>query len=340
LTDTGLEPRSGSERIAPAGAKSDAPTGVLLVNLGSPDAPEPAALRRYLAEFLGDPRVLEINAALRWFLLNAIILPRRSRTSAEAYRKVWCKKGSPLIAISRRQAELVACRLGEAYRVELAMRYGNPSIAAGLERLVASGCDRIVVLTAFPQYSNATTGSVYAEVFRVVARERAMPSVAFVPPYYDHPGYLDALAASIRPHLERFRPDHVLLSFHGIPERYAREGDPYPVHCEATAREVAGRLALDEGRWTLTYQSRFGREPWLRPYTDETVRALARDCRRLLVASPGFTADCLETIEEIGQENRGYFLDAGGEELRFVPCLNSRSQWIDAMTDLVRGAAA
>ena len=309
------------------------------MNLGSPDAPEPPALKRYLRQFLSDPRVLEIPALLRKALLELIILPRRSKTSAELYRSVWTKVGSPLIAICRTQARLIGEELGSAYHVELAMRYGNPSIEAAVARLEEAGCRQIAVLTGFPQYSNTTVGSVYAELFRVIADRRDMPAVSVVPPYPDDPRYLDVLAESIRPHLERFRPDHLVLSFHGIPVRYATNGDPYPEECARTAQGVARRLGLEDGTWTQTFQSRFGREPWLEPYTDETLEKLAGSAPKVLVACPGFTADCLETIEEIGQENRELFEKAGGERLRLVPCLNSRRDFARCLADLVRRAA-
>jgi len=277
-----------------------------------------------------------MNAALRWVLLRAVILPRRSRASAELYRRVWTPEGAPLLVLAREQARLLAESLGERYRVAAAMRYGEPSIVRGIRELEGQGCRILVLLTAFPQYSLATVGSVVAEVFRCVAQRRDMPALSVVPPYFGHPGYIHALAERVRSALEGFDPDHVVLSFHGIPLASAEAGDPYPRHCEATAALLASELALEPARWTLTYQSRFGRKPWLQPYTDVFLRELARRARRVLVACPGFTADCLETVDEIGEGARDLFRAAGGEELRLVPCLNTSPAWIDTMGDLVR----
>jgi ferrochelatase len=315
------------------------PIGVLVVNTGSPDAPEPPALRRYLKEFLGDPRVIELNAALRWLLLRGVILPLRSRSSAELYRRVWTPDGAPLLVVSRRQAALLQEALGEGFRVVSAMRYGEPSIARAIRDLVAEGCERLVLFPAFPQYAMATTGSVYAETYRCLASMRSMPSLAVVPPYFDHPAYVNALSEGMRPVLEEYRPDHIVLSFHGIPLAAAEAGDPYPSHCERTARLLADSLDLPPERWTQTYQSRFGRQPWLQPYTDVFLRELAGRAKRVLVACPGFTVDCLETVDEIGEEARDDFLAAGGEGLRLVPCLNESPSWIAGMRDLVLATA-
>ncbi len=342
MSQAETKPRNPREAHSTATAACPAdggPIGVLLLNLGSPDEPEPPALKRYLRQFLGDPRVLEINPIVRWLLLNLIILPRRSKTSAELYRSIWSKNGSPLIAISERQAKLLGRSLGPDYKVSLVMRYGNPSIEAGVNELTEAGCRSIVLLTAFPQYSNTSLGTAYAEVFRVISERRDMPALQIVPPYYDAPEYLDAVADSIRRKLERFPADHLVLSYHGIPERYKRNGDPYSDHCEATTRGIMERLKLDPSRWTMTYQSRFGKEPWLQPYTDKTLEQLAKTTETVLVACPGFTADCLETIEEIAGENHEVYVEAGGKDLRLCPCLNSSSAWIEGMASLIRKTA-
>lgn len=309
-------------------------TGILLVNLGSPDAPTPAALRRYLKEFLWDPRVVEAPRVLWWLVLNGIILNTRPAKSAKKYAGVWTPEGSPLLAITRRQAEALSARLG--LPVEPAMRYGNPSVAAGIERLMAAGIGRILVLPLYPQYSATTTASVFDAVADALKARRVLPALRFVDDYHDHPAYIDALAASVREHwCAGDRGERLVVSFHGIPKRYADAGDPYPERCAGTARLLAEALGLREDEWLMTFQSRFGREEWLQPYTDVTLARIAGEgVRSVDVICPGFAADCLETLEEIADENREVFLKAGGEGFRYVPALNERQEHIAALADL------
>jgi protoporphyrin/coproporphyrin ferrochelatase len=320
---------------------SDEKTGILLTNLGSPDAPTTGALRRYLREFLGDPRVVELPRVLWWFLLNAIILNLRPRRSARLYRRVWSQEGAPLLAISKRQtaaiAGALATRLDPAPAVALGMRYGNPSIGGALESLRNAGCTRILVLPLYPQYFAGTSGSSFDAVARAMMGWRRVPALRFVDNYHADEGYIRALAASIRELWERDgEPDRLLLSFHGIPVRYAEAGDPYAEQCQRTANLLAAALGLPYERWLLSYQSRFGREAWLEPFTDATLRSWgAAGVRRVDVVCPGFAADCLETLEEIDMLNRRFFLDAGGERFRYIPALNDRAPHIEALAALV-----
>lgn len=337
--------------------------GLLLLNLGTPDQPEPAAVRRYLREFLSDPRVLDIHPVGRAALLHLVILPRRPSQSAEAYRKIWDpERGSPLLFHSQDLARRVAERMGNTWRVELAMRYGQPSIPEGLDRLRQAGVDRLVVFPLFPQYASSSTGSALEVVYREVAARWNVPSVSVVPAFYDEPSFISAYAAVGAPVLAERRPDHVLFSFHGLPERHMRKSDEsgrhclasegccdrvnganrncYRAQCFATARSLAAAVALEPGRWTVTFQSRLGRTPWIRPYTDHVIPELAAaGVRRLAIFSPAFVADCLETLEEIGIRAREQFLGAGGEELTLVPSLNSSPAWVDAVVELARRAA-
>lgn len=317
-----------------------APLGVLLCNLGTPDAPTAAALRRYLAEFLWDRRVVDLPRPLWWLILHGIILRTRPARSAEAYRRVWREDGSPLLTISRRQAEEVQVELDRRQvpaRVELGMRYGNPSIADAVGRLLAAGVGRLVVLPLYPQNSCSTVGSTFDALGEALRGHRGVPEVRFVAGYHDHPGYLDALAASIREAWEARPPgEKLLFSFHGTPVRFRDEGDPYYAQCLETAAAVAARLGLADDRWQVTFQSRFGREEWLQPYTDQTLEALARaGSRRLDIVCPGFAADCLETLDEIADENRRLFIDAGGEDLVYIPALNDRCDHVAALADLI-----
>jgi ferrochelatase len=315
-------------------------TGVLLLQLGTPDAPTPAALRRYLHEFLRDRRVVDLPRAQWLPILYLAVLPRRPARSARLYRKVWTADGSPLAVISNAQAAGLAARLSEegiGVPVAVGMRYGRPSIAAAVDDLVAAGCDRIVAFPMYPQYSSVTTGSSLERLFEVIGRRRVVPSIRTIAPYFDAPEYVDALAASARDALRDWTPDHVLVSFHGVPQRFAALGDPYPEHCRATAAALAAAMGWTSDRVTVSFQSLFGTEEWLRPYTDETLRQLAvRRLPRLAVLCPGFTADCLETLEEMGMTNRELYQAAGGGEYRLVPCLNAHPAWLDAMANLAR----
>lgn len=316
-------------------------TGVLLVNLGTPEAPTPSALRRYLRQFLSDIRVIELPR-WKWLpILEGIVLRTRPQRVAKAYAEIWTDDGSPLMAISRRQQAALQGVLDERMpgpvHVALGMSYGSPSIPDALAELREAGARRIVLLPLYPQYSTSTTGSVWDATVSELARWRWVPEFRFIQNYTDHPGYIGALEQSIREYREHNGSGEMLLfSFHGVPLRYLLNGDPYHCHCHKTARLVAERLELDDGEWKVSFQSRFGSEEWLQPYTDETVQKLARDgVRRLDVMCPGFAADCLETIEEIAGENREYFEEAGGEELRYIPALNDREDHIFALADIV-----
>ena len=336
--------------------------GLLLINLGTPDDPHPPAVRRYLAEFLSDPRVIDINAVGRWLLLHGIILRTRPKKSAEAYHKIWTDRGSPLLLHGEDLAAAVAARLGPAWRVELAMRYGRPSLPAALDRLEAAGATRVVVLPLYPQYASSSTGSTLERVYSLAGARPVTPALAVVPDFFDDPGFLDAVADVARAPLAAFRPDHVLMSFHGVPERQVRATDLGPSHCLATdsccaaigpanracyraqcfatARGLAPRLGVGPGGYTVAFQSRLGRTPWIRPYTDELLVSLARGgTRRLAVLCPSFVADCLETLEEIGLRARETFIAAGGEDLLALPCVNAAPAWADAVAALARRAA-
>lgn len=315
--------------------------GILVTNLGTPDAPEKPALRRYLKEFLSDPRVVEVPRLLWWLILNGIILNVRPARSAAAYQTVWTDEGSPLLIHTRNQCEGLATRLkqrhGHAIAVEFAMRYGTPSIAEGIEALVRRGARQLMVLPLYPQYSGPTGGSTFDAVAADFSQRRWLPDFQFVASYHDEPGYIRALADSIRRHWdEQGRADKLLFSYHGEPRRYLDEGDPYHCQCLKTSRLVAAELGLTEDAYLSSFQSRFGREEWLRPYTDETLMDLAANgTRSVQVVCPGFSADCLETLEEIGVENRDYFLDAGGERYEYIPCLNDGDAHLDFLVELI-----
>jgi ferrochelatase len=314
-------------------------TGVLLIQLGTPDAPTPEALKPYLRQFLSDPRVIE-NQGWKWkLILNAFILRTRPAESAAKYARIWDPvTGSPLMHHTKRQTELLAARF-PGTPVRFGMQVGHPSVAKVAGEMIATGVDRLVVLPMYPQYSAATTASATDVLFQALMHVRRVPAIRFVPPYYDHPAYLDAVAAVVRDDLATlgWEPEHLVLSYHGLPQKYAQRGDPYATQCVRTTRELVTRLGLPRERWTQTYQSRFGRDPWLKPYTDDVLTGLARRGVKLVaVALPGFTADCLETLDEIGNESREAFQHAGGERLRAIPCLNEHPKWIDAMADLVR----
>lgn len=310
--------------------------GVLLVNLGTPDAPEPGAVKRYLREFLSDPRVVEVPRLLWRVILECIILPRRSGQAAEAYSLVWMSEGSPLLVYGRRLEAALQETLGSGWRVVLAMRYGRPSIASGLEQLRQAGAEEITLVPLFPQFSNTTTGSVQAEVFRQLAGMRDAPALRVLPPYYDAPGYIDSIAVRVREHLDGQEVDQLVFSYHGLPEEYIKAGDPYLDHCTRTSFALAERLGLEREEWEMAFQSRFGDQPWLQPYLDELVPGLAPDAKRVAVVCPAFCADCLETLEEIGVRLRLDYEAAGGEELIVIPALNDHPRWVRAVAELVR----
>ena len=317
-------------------------TGVLLVNLGTPDAPTPRAIRRYLREFLSDRRVVDMNRALWLPILYLFILPLRPHKVAHAYAKIWTPEGSPLLAISLQQAEALEANLmsngDTSTPVRAGMVCGNPSILSALRQLRELGCSQVVTLALYPQYSSPTIGSVADALERAHAADPNLPTTLMVDPYFEHPDYINALAASVRRTREADKePRHLLMSFHGLPQRFVDNGDPYEQHCRVTAQGLADALNLPSDAWTLTFQSRFGREPWLQPYTDETLRAWGSQGRQSIdVVCPGFAADCLETLEEIAMQNREFFESAGGSDFRYIPALNDNTEHIGLMANLVR----
>ena len=338
---------------------SNAKNGVLLVNLGSPDEPTTGAVRRYLREFLGDPRVLDMSSIGRALLLNLVILPFRPRRSAAAYEKVWTPEGSPLIANGRALRDGLRKALGDDWSVELAMRYGTPTIERAVARLADADVERIVVVPLFPQYASASTGSALEAVYCAAAERWNVPPLDVLPSFYAEPGYIAAMAAVARELPEEKLPDHVLISFHGLPERQIRKSDAtgahcfasesccdaigpanrfcYRAQCAATARALAQALGLGSEHWTMSFQSRLGRTPWIKPYTDEVLPQLyERGFRRLAVVCPSFVADCLETIEEIGIRAQEQWLALGGEDLVLIPCVNAHPTWIDVVAGWIR----
>ena len=313
---------------------------ILLINLGTPEAPTTQAVRTYLNEFLSDPRVVEIPRIIWWPILKLFILPTRPKVSAARYAQIWTTEGSPLKVYTARQANLLQGYLGERVRaplvIDYAMRYGSPSIAHRLARLTAAGCNRILVIPLYPQFSGSTSASAFDAVYRALGAMRDPPAIRTVRAFHDDPGYISALAATVRDYwMKRGRPDVLVMSFHGIPRRTVEAGDPYERECRATAGLLAEALALDERQYRVAFQSRFGRAAWLQPYTAEVLTSLGRDKTRCVdVICPGFPADCLETLEEIAIEGKGLFLEAGGGEFRYIPCLNDRHEWISALTDI------
>jgi ferrochelatase len=312
-------------------------TAVLLVNLGTPGAPTPRAVRRYLAQFLSDPRVIEIPRALWWPILHAIVLNTRPRQSAQKYARIWTGEGSPLMVHTRRLASRLRGHVDQQMRtppiVDFAMRYGDPSIQDALSRLKSESCERILILPLYPQYASSTTGSALDEVAQFVRRSRNVPEIRIVKTFHDHPAYIGALASLVREHWrDRGQPDKLLMSFHGLPRYTIERGDPYHSECRKTAWLLAGELQLADGRWEIAFQSRFGRLDWLEPYTAPTLAGYGRKAmRRVDVICPGFASDCLETLEEIGIEGRETFLAAGGKEFCLLPCLNERDDWVRAL---------
>jgi len=330
------------ESAKPAAAPKPERVGVLLVNLGTPDTADAAGVRVYLREFLSDPRVIEDQGLLWKLILNCIILRVRPARKARDYLKIWNteKNESPLKTITRSQADKLAEAIADHDHVvvDWAMRYGNPSIKQRIEALAAQGCSRLLLVPLYPQYSAATSATVCDEAFRVLAGMRAQPILRVTPPYYDDPDYIEALAVSINDHLATlpFEPEIILASFHGMPKAYVDKGDPYQAQCIATTNALRKRLGLDAGRLILTFQSRFGNAEWLQPYTDKTVEKLAKDgVRRIAVVMPGFSADCLETLEEIAQENAEIFRHNGGEQFAAIPCLNDSDGGMDVIRQLV-----
>jgi ferrochelatase len=349
----------GTHPAQPQTLPPEAVSGVLLLNLGTPRSPETSDVRRYLREFLLDPRVLDVSGPLRWLIVHGAILPFRPQRSAAAYRQIWTERGSPLLEHGRELAQEVGRALGERYAVALGMRYGWPSIPAALAELVARGAESVLVVPLFPQYAGSSTGSALERTYRAAGRLWNVPRLRVLAPYYDDPLYIGALADSAREPLAEFKPDHVLLSYHGLPERQIARSDPggraclsaqdcdaapsaharfcYRAHCLATSRALSRALELGEGQHTTSFQSRLGRTPWIRPHTDVLLPELAaRGVRRLAVLCPSFVADCLETLEEIAIRAREQWRAAGGEELLAVPCLNAQPNWVAALAQRIR----
>lgn len=315
--------------------------GVLIVNLGTPEATDYWSMRRYLKEFLSDRRVIEVNRVLWWFILNVIVLTTRPKKSGHAYDQIWNRERgeSPLRTVTRSQADKLQEHLGGAVMVDWAMRYGRPSIGEGIERLKAEGCERILLFPLYPQYSAATTATVNDKAFDALKAMRWQPALRTVPPYHDDPVYIEALADSVRAHLKGlgWRPHTLLASFHGLPEEYFEKGDPYHCHCQKTARLLREALDWPEDRFVVSFQSRFGRAEWLKPYTDQTVEALAgKGVRELLIITPGFAADCVETLEEIALGVGEAFRENGGEKFSVVPCLNDSEDSIAMLESIIR----
>lgn len=317
--------------------------GVLLLNLGTPDATDYWSMRRYLKEFLSDSRVIELPRWKWWPILNLIILSVRPGPKGRNYNAIWNKERNegPLKTITRAQADKLAERLSATTQiiVDWAMRYANPTTQSRLEALQDAGCDRILLVPLYPQYAAATTATACDQAFRALMKMRWQPAVRVAPAYYDEPAYIDALAASIRTGLDKleFRPDRIIATFHGMPQKYLEQGDPYYCQCMKTSRLVRERLGLSGEVWLTTFQSRFGNDPWLQPYTDRTVERLGREgVKRLALVAPGFSADCLETLEELDVENRHIFMNSGGEQFAYLPALNDSDDGMAVIEDVVR----
>ena len=316
-------------------------TGILLVNLGTPDQPETASVKRYLAEFLGDPRVVEIPRLVWMAILHGAVLRRRSPITAKLYRSIWMQEGSPLLVYSRRIADAIGASAKRHFsgpvKVELAMRYGNPSIAEGMEKLRQQGARRLLVLPLYPQYSATTTASTFDAVCKELRTWRWIPELRVVNQYHDDSGYIKALASSIEKHWhESAKQNYLVMSFHGLPQRNLQQGDPYFCQCHKTARLLAEQLRLSEDQWKITFQSRFGKAQWVQPYTDKSLEKLAKEgVQQVDVICPGFPADCLETLEEMNVENRATFLEAGGKEYHYIQALNESDEHVNALMDLI-----
>jgi ferrochelatase len=314
--------------------------GILLANLGTPDAPTAQALRRYLKQFLSDRRVVEIPCAIWWLILNGIILNLRPKKSAEKYAQVWTKEGSPLLVHAQKQAKLfqgfLSQRLASPYVVELGMSYGNPSMESAIEKLTAQQCNRILVFPLYPQYAASSTASAFDAVWRVLLKTRNMPAVRTIRNYHDHPAYISALAISVEDYWSiNGRPEKLIMSFHGVPRYTLDKGDPYHCECHKTGRLLAEALGLNKDQYMVCFQSRFGKAEWLKPYLASTLEGLGKQkVKRIDVICPGFSSDCLETLEEIAIEGKSSFMQSGGGEFNYIPALNEREGWIHAMCDI------
>lgn len=313
--------------------------GILLINLGTPDDCDPESVRRYLKQFLNDPMVIDLPSIVRWFLVNWLIIPRRYKKSAEAYQKIWLEgNGSPLLVYSEAMKEALASKLGAGYRVELGMRYGNPSIEVALEKL--KSCDSLKVLPLFPQYASASTGSAIAEFLRIANKSTQwnMSQVHIQENFYQDPGFIAAYASVIKKHIQHKKPDMLLLSYHGIPERQLHKGTPcYRTQCFVTSTALASALDLSESEYCVAFQSRLGRTPWIKPYTDLILPELIqKGVRNLAIACPSFVADCLETLEEINIRARAQWQSLGGGDFIFIPCLNAEPMWINALAERLK----
>lgn len=316
--------------------------GIIVANLGTPEKPTAASLRRYLRQFLSDRRVIEVPRILWWIILNCIVLVFRPRKSAAAYSRIWTDNGSPLLEITRQQAAGLKKNLDDAgipVEVEVGMRYGNPSLESAVDALCEKGCRRILLFPMYPHYAAATTASTYDAVFPHLLKRRWVPTLRVVEPYFLNEHYINALAETINSSIKNMphRPEKLLLSYHGVPESYVRKGDPYCCECVETTQALIPLLQTKRDDVIHSFQSRFGSEPWLQPYTDETIQGLGEaGIKRIAVAAPGFIADCLETIDELGNENKHLFQEHGGEDLYLIPCLNAQPAWIKAMTEIAK----
>ena len=337
--------KSATAANLPAGHPPVKPrrVGVLLVNLGTPDGTDFKSMWRYLREFLSDPRVIELPRAIWYPILYGIVLTTRPKKSGANYARIWNRERneSPLRTFTRGQAEKLAAALADLpdVRVEWGMRYGNPSTASAVQRLTDQGCDRILTFPLYPQYSATTTATANDQLFRALMKMRLAPAVRTVPPYYDEPVYIEALAHSLKDSLAKldFEPEVVLTSYHGIPKAYFEKGDPYHCHCQKTTRLLREKLGWDEKKLITTFQSRFGAQEWLQPYTDKTVERLAKEgVKSIAIVNPGFSVDCIETLDEIGREVRDEFLHAGGKNFAHIPCLNDSPEGMDVIETLVR----
>jgi ferrochelatase len=321
--------------------QSSSKKGVLLANLGTPDRPVCPGLRKYLSEFLQDPRVIELPRFFRWLLVKGIIINFRAHKSARTYREIWTENGSPLLINSQKLGDATGQLLGDEYVVEVGMRYGNPSIKAKLKALHELGIRELVVIPLYPQYSGSTNGSTFDAVANALRKFRWVPKLHFINSYHVHPIYIEAIAQSIRSHWEQNgRAQKLLMSFHGIPKKYVDKGDPYQHHCQESANAIADALKLQSDEWQLVFQSRFGAEEWLQPYCDQTLKSLPGEgIESVDIICPGFSADCLETLEEIEQENREYFIEAGGKQYSYIHCLNDAPEHAKLMAEIVKSGS-